>query len=285
MGLVSTEWLAGHLRDPSVRVCDVRWYLPTTGKRGATEYAAGHIPGALFVDLDTDLAAPDDGSAGRHPLPSPERFVAAMQRLGIGPETRVVAYDDAGGSVAARLWWLLRAHGHERVSLLDGGLPAWVKEGRSISKDAVPVAAGHFVSHWNPKAVVDLADVRAALKTGAVVLDARARERYRGDVEPVDARPGHIPGAVSAPFAENLRDGRFLPSEELRGRYAGLLRAGQPVIASCGSGVTACHHLFALDLSGVAPFGDARLYAGSYSEWARRRDLPVAVGEGPGDPS
>jgi thiosulfate/3-mercaptopyruvate sulfurtransferase len=285
MGLVSTEWLAARLSDPAVRVCDVRWYLPGSGRRGADEYAAGHIPGAVFVDLDHDLAARDDGRAGRHPLPDPTAFQTAMRRAGIGARTHVVAYDDAGGSVAARLWWLLRASGHAQVSLLDGGITTWKAEGRPLERDLPKVPPGDFVSRWNAESAIGLEDLRDALRGGAVLLDARARERYRGDTEPVDPRPGHIPGSVSAPFSENLAAGRFLPADALKKRYAALLPAQGEVIASCGSGVTACHDLFALDLAGVLPFPRARLFPGSYSEWSRRRDLPVALGDDPGEPA
>jgi thiosulfate/3-mercaptopyruvate sulfurtransferase len=285
MGLVSTDWLADHLSDAAVRICDVRWYLPTTGRRGAAEYASGHIPGAVFIDLDRELASPDDGKAGRHPLPDPAVFEAAMQRAGIDPETHVVAYDDAGGSVAARLWWLLRAHGHERVSLLDGGLTRWQQEARPLQVEVPHVRSGTFRSHWNPQSAIALEEVRGALRGGAVLLDARAGDRYRGETEPVDPRPGHIPAATSAPFVENLDGGLFLSAERLREKYAALAPAGRQVIASCGSGVTACHHVFALDVSGVRPFPSAPLFVGSFSEWARRRDLPVVKGQEPGEPA
>jgi thiosulfate/3-mercaptopyruvate sulfurtransferase len=286
MGLVSTQWLAEHLQDPSLRICDVRWYLPTTGRSGARSYSEGHIPEAIFIDLDRDLAASDEGREGRHPLPSAERFEAAMRRAGIGARTHVIAYDDAGGSIAARLWWLLRAHGHSAVSILDGGIPVWVQEQRPLAT-AVPVLPpGDFVSRWNADAALSLASTRDALKQGAALFDVRARERYQGETEPVDPRPGHIPGAINAPFAEALSGGRFLPAEQLKQHYAELVGGGgREVIASCGSGVTACHLLFGLDLTGVRPFPQARLYGGSYSEWARHAELPVERGERPGDPA
>lgn len=285
MGLVSTQWLADHLQDPAVRICDVRWYLPTTGRSGARSYADGHIPGAVFVDLDRDLAARDEGREGRHPLPAPEAFEAAMRRAGVDSGTHVVAYDDAGGSIAARLWWLLRAHGHEAVSILDGGLPAWTQEGRPVTNESPAVRAGQFVSRWQEGVATDLAGTKAALRSGALLVDVRARERYRGDTEPVDPRPGHIPGAVNAPFAEALESGRFLPVERLRKHYAQIAGDDLPVIASCGSGVTACHLLFGLDLTGVRSFPQARLYAGSYSEWARHQELPVERSGNPGAPA
>ena len=193
MGLVSTAWLADHLADPAVRICDVRWYMPATGRKGADEFAAGHLPGAVFVDLDRDLAAPDDGTAGRHPLPGRAVFVAAMRRAGIGPGTHVVAYDDAGGGMAARLWWLLRAHGHESVSLLDGGITQWNREGKAVEREVRAVAPGAFESIWRADAAIDLNEMRKALREGAIVLDARSGDRYRGESEPVDARPGTFP--------------------------------------------------------------------------------------------
>lgn len=286
MSLVSTEWLAQHLHDPEVRVCDVRWYLPNVGKNGATEYSNGHIPGAVFIDLDRDLAAPDDGTAGRHPLPTPEAFVEGMRRAGISSSTHVVAYDDLGGAIAARLWWLLRAHGHAKVSLLDGGLTKWKAENRPLETTAPRYQAGSFESRWNPEAAVSRETTRNALRSGAAVFDARARDRYRGDTEPVDPRAGHIPGAINAPVGESVtKQGTFLPREELQQRFESLVRPAQEVIASCGSGVTACHTLFALDWSGVRPFPSAKLYVGSFSDWSRRKDLPVATGSEPGSPA
>jgi thiosulfate/3-mercaptopyruvate sulfurtransferase len=282
MGLVSADWLRVQSSAPEVVVCDVRWYLPATGRNGRREYAAGHLPGARFVDLDAELAAPDDGSAGRHPLPSQAVFQAAMRRHGISASTHVVAYDDAGGACAARLWWLLRAHGHERASLLDGGIAAWTAAGGALATEVPHASEGDFTSRPVDGATISLADVPAFVRAG-LLLDARAGNRYRGETEPVDARPGHVPGAVNLPFADLLVDGRFAPVEQLRGRFAEAgVDGARAVAASCGSGVTACHLLFAMDLAGVRPFPSARLYTGSYSEWARRKELPVATG---GEPS
>lgn len=282
MGLVSIDWLAAHQGDRDVRICDVRWYLKTSGLRGRDAYAAGHLPGAVFVDLEGELAAPDDGTKGRHPLPAAESFVAAMRRHGISSDTHVVACDDAGGAVAARLWWLLRAHGHQRVSLLDGGLPAWTAGGHPVESTPFEYPAGNFESHWISGASVTLEETRRGLRSGALLLDARAGERYRGDVEPVDPRPGHIPGAVSQPFMDLLENGRFRDSEALAARAHALGLGGRPVLASCGSGVTACHLIFAFDHAGVAPFPAMKLYVGSFSEWSRHEALPVVVGDAPG---
>ncbi len=285
MSLVSVDWLRAHRSDEDVLVCDVRWYLPTTGRSGADEYAAGHVTGAMFIDLDRDLAAPDDGRAGRHPLPAATDFEAAMRRVGVGPQTHVVAYDDAGGAYAARLWWLLRAHGHDRVSLVDGGWQAWTAAGGEIEQQASVRAPGAFVARPVAGAAIDLEGVRRHLHAGGLLLDARAAPRYRGETEPVDARPGHVPGAVNLPFTDLLQDGRFLAREPLRARLAAAGVGAGAVAAGCGSGVTACHLLFALDLTGLRTFPRATLYAGSYSEWARRRELPVALGAEPGTPA
>ena len=290
--LVTTEWLTGQLDDPTVRVADIRWYLPSIGKQGREEYDRGHIPGAVFVDLETELANHGAFGPGRHPLPAAETFGDAMSRAGIGPATHVVAYDDNGGSIAARLWWLLRAHGHARVSVLDGGITKWTAEGRPIETQArsyaraafAPGELGRHVGH-----VVDKAQVRRLLQEHAVVLDARATERYEGSTEPVDARAGHIPGARSAPFSGNLTQGSagstqiFLTPEALRERFASLgVTRGKPVVAYCGSGVTACHNLLALHLAG---FSDAVLYEGSWSDWSRDSSLPIATGPDTGPAS
>jgi thiosulfate/3-mercaptopyruvate sulfurtransferase len=284
MTLVNVEWLAGHASEADLRLCDVRWYLPTSGRRGSEEYARGHVPGAVFIDLDRDLASPDDGSEGRHPLPSREQFVSAMRRAGISADTHVVAYDDVGGAVAARLWWLLRHYGHERVSLLDGGITAWSESGRALTEEVPSVAPGGFHGLANEAQVLSLEAVQQHLKGGGLLLDARAANRYRGETEPVDPRAGHIPGATNLPVSDLLVQGRFLEPVALHAKMEGLVGT-RTVAASCGSGVTACHLLFALDHAGVRPFGTARLYNGSFSEWSRRNSLPVALGSEPGVPA
>lgn len=276
--LVSVDWLADHLTDPRVRIADVRWYLPHLGKTGIGEYAAGHIPGAVFVDVDTELAAPRGSGPGRHPLPDLAVFQAIMRRAGVSAGTHVVAYDDNSGT-AARLWWLLHYTGHPRVSLLDGGIGAWLAAGRLLETgSASTYPPGDFTAHPQPGMVVDKAAVAAlSHDPSALLLDARARERYEGRVEPIDARPGHIPGAHSAPYAENHgSDGRFLSPAALREKYAALgVVAAQTVVAYCGSGVTACHDIFALRLAGR---DDVLLYEGSWSDWAADPSLPAAVG-------
>jgi thiosulfate/3-mercaptopyruvate sulfurtransferase len=262
--LVNAPWLAAHLAD--VRLVDVRWYLD--GRSGRAAYEAGHLPGAVWLDIDADLSDPASPEAGRHPLPSPERFAAALGAAGIAPGTPVVAYDDAGGSVAARLWWLLDALG-EPAAVLDGGLAAWrgplttdLPEFEPVVREPRPWPADRFVT----------ADELAADE--AVVYDARTAQRYAAGDPAIDPRPGHVPGAVSAPWAGNLAaDGRFLPAEQLRARFSAA--AGRPAVAYCGSGVTACHDLLAMRVAGL---GDLALYPGSWSQWGADPSRPAETG-------
>jgi thiosulfate/3-mercaptopyruvate sulfurtransferase len=270
--VVDRAWTA----DRDVVLADVRWYLD--GRSGRAAYEAGHLPGAVFVDLDADLAAPHAlSTAGRHPLPDAEAFAASMAALGIGDDDVVVAYDDAGGVNAARLVWMLRVTGHA-AALLDGGL----RPDDELSTTPVRRAPAVFTPRpWPLDRVADLADARDRRN---VVLDARSRERYRGEVEPVDPRPGHIPGARSLPAAESLTaDGFVLPVAELRERFASV-GAARPdaagrVVSSCGSGVTACHTLLLLEHAGL---GTGRLYPGSWSAYSSDPDLPAAMGDEPG---
>jgi len=278
--LVDTRFLAG--KGPEVRIADVRWSL--TGPGGWEKYRQGHIPGAVFVDLDRDLSRP--GGPGRHPFPATEDFARFLGRIGVGPQTHVVAYDDAGGSTAARLWFLLKVHGHERASVLDGGFPAWKSAGLPVTTEEPRISpVDPPVLVLDRRRLAERAEVEAILSRrgqragGALLTDARAPERYRGEVEPVDPRAGHIPGAVNAPVASNLREGRFLPPPQLRALYEKLGAGTREVIASCGSGVTACHTLLALDLAGLPP---GRLYVGSFSDWSSRADAPIATGPEPG---
>jgi thiosulfate/3-mercaptopyruvate sulfurtransferase len=265
--LVDAAWLDTHLDD--VALADVRWYLD--GRDGRAAYEQGHLPGALYVELDTDLSHPDKGgTAGRHPLPTPEAFAAAIGRLGIGADDTVVAYDDSGGGTAGRLVWMLRALG-QPAALLDGGLASWpgpLETGPSVPRLPVFVHARPWPD--------DLLAGPDELDTGTPVLDARAPERFRGETEPVDARAGHVPGARNAPWAANLDPdtGRFLPAAELRERYEAL-GAGPDTIVYCGSGVSACADLLALEHAGL---GRGRLFVPSWSGWSADPARPVATG-------
>ncbi len=252
---------------------DVRWALG--GPPGRDEYERGHIPGAVFVDLDTELASAP-GPGGRHPLPEPGAFEAAMRRAGVRADRPVVVYDDSGSAAAARAWWLLRYFGHPDVRVLDGGLGAWVASGRGLSTDAPAPAPGSFEARPGGMPVVDAAGA-ASLAERGVLLDARAAERFRGEHEPVDPIAGHIPGAVNAPTSANVdSDGRFLARDALRATFAAAgVRDGVMVGAYCGSGVTAAHEVLALELAGF----NAALYPGSWSEWITDRERPVATGD------
>ena len=259
---------------------DVRWRLG--GPPGLESYRAGHLPGAVFADLDADLAA-RPGPAGRHPLPEPAAFQAAMRRAGVSDRRPVVVYDDADATVAARAWWLLRYFGHDACRVLDGGFRAWRAAGGQVATgDGAAPAPGDFTARPGHMPVLD-ADGAASLARHGALLDARARERYRGETEPIDPVAGHIPGAISAPTTGNVApDGRFLPAAGLRARFAalgvGADGAGSPVAAYCGSGVTAAHEVLALEIAGIA----ASLYPGSWSNWIADPARPVATGPDPG---
>ncbi|MER7403581.1 sulfurtransferase [Streptomyces sp. NPDC000070] len=279
--IISASDLASDLTGANPPVLlDVRWQLTApraTGEPpydGRAAYETGHLPGAVFVDLDRELAsAPGEG--GRHPLPDLADFGAAMRRAGVSYGTPVVVYDGGQGWAAARAWWLLRWTGHPDVRVLDGGLPAW--EGPLETTVPTP-AEGDFVPEPGAAGLLD-ADAAAELARSGVLLDARAGERYRGEVEPIDPVAGHIPGAVSAPTTENVgADGCFLPAEELRARFKGLgVTEDARVGVYCGSGVSAAHEVLALAVAGIP----AELYVGSWSEWSSDPDRPVAVGPDP----
>jgi thiosulfate/3-mercaptopyruvate sulfurtransferase len=268
--IVSPEWLHEHLDDPNLRIVDFRWYL--LGGKGRDAYERGHIPGAVFVDLE---AVTGKEGGGRHPLPTGEQFQEEMQKAGISAATRVVAYDDVGGSVASRLWFLLGLFGHDAQAVLDGGVGAW---GKLLTTEVPAVARGSFRSAEPQRSrILDFDDVRKL--AGVALLDARAGERYRGEKEPIDPKAGHIPGALSAPWAENLGpDGRFKSADELRQRFAQLgVDDEKGAVCYCGSGVNATHDLLAMEIAGLTK---GRLYAGSWSDWSNR-DAPIATGPNP----
>ena len=272
--MVSVNWWQQH-RDEVV-LADVRWYLD--GRSGRDAYDAGHLPGAVFVDLDRWLAAGASPEAGRHPLPDPAVFAAGMAGLGIADDSTVVAYDDAGGTIAARLVWMLRVTGHA-AALLDGGLPAYQAplEKTLLEKTLPERPPARFTPR--PWPADRLAGIGDTTDPGLVVLDARDRSRYRGDSEPADPRPGHIPGARNLPCRENLApDGTFLPVARLRERLAGVgVTDAAQVVSYCGSGVTACHNLLVLEYAGL---GEGRLFPGSWSQYSHT-SRPAALGDAP----
>ena len=292
--LISVDDLAAWLLDdaPTV-VVDLRWYLGKPGA-GRAAYDEGHIPGAIFLDLDADLADPNGyGAPGRHPLPDPAEFAARMARAGIADGARVVGYDDVGGWVAARLWWMLDNLGFGRrgvtgewVGVLDGGIKSWITAGHPISTEPstpTPIPDGlHLADQW--QGVIAREELRDRLGE-VTLLDARGAPRYRGEVEPVDPVAGHIPTAISAPFDMNLgEDGRLRSNDDLRRQYGelGIVTGGDgsDTVVSCGSGTSAAHHSLAMRLAGLP---DPILYVGSYSDWSRSGE-PVATGSEPGEP-
>jgi 3-mercaptopyruvate sulfurtransferase SseA len=271
--LISAAELLAADRSRTV-LLDVRWALGDD--QGRQKYLAGHLPGAVFVDLETELADPPSAAEGRHPLPSVQRLQRAARRWGIGVGDPVVAYDATGGLAAARAWWLLRWAGLTDVRLLDGGLDAWRRAGGPLENGEVVPEPGDVVLSGGHLPVLSI-DEAASLPSSGVLLDARAGERYRGELEPVDPRAGHVPGAVSAPTTENLAaDGTFRPASELRARFGDLgVQPGATVGVYCGSGVTAAHEVAALAAAGI----DAALWPGSWSQWSANPDRPVATGQ------
>jgi thiosulfate/3-mercaptopyruvate sulfurtransferase len=279
MALISVDELARRVDagDDGLRIVDLRWYLKRPGD-GRAAYEAGHIPGAIFLDLDDDLS--DDaglGAPGRHPLPSPAAFARRLESAGIGSNHLVVAYDDAGGTIAARLWWMLDNLGHRGgVAVLDGGIAAWAVAGLPLTQSLpdYPPARLELDDHWTNVIARD----ELARRLGSVtLLDARAPERYRGEVEPIDPVAGHIPTAVSAPTTENLGpDGRLKTPAELYRRYSAMAGNGS-VVTYCGSGTSACHNSLSMRIAGMS---DPILYVGSFSDWSRS-GMPVATGAQP----
>jgi thiosulfate/3-mercaptopyruvate sulfurtransferase len=274
--IVSVEELAAH---PEWRIFDCRHDLKDTGY-GVKAYAKEHIPGALHLHLDRDLSGTPNGSNGRHPLPSIEAFAARISACGVGDDTQVVAYDNEGGIFAARLWWLLRWMGHEKVALLDGGLPGWKRSKRTLDATVPAITPAVFTARPRHELMIDVAPIVAALGTPALqLLDARAEDRFAGENETLDPVGGHIPGAINRFYFDNLDDSGcyFKPADELREEFSGILGTRDPasVIQQCGSGVTACHNLLAMEIAGLS---GSRLYPGSWSEWCADPSRPVATG-------
>ena len=276
--LIDASSLAAQLNDANLVVCDCRHDLANY-HAGREAYARAHIPGAHFLHLDEDLSGPKTGVNGRHPLPHPITFTLRLAALGIDNRKQVVAYDDAGGAIAARLWWMLRWVGHTRVAVLDGGFAAWVKAGLPVSTEAPVTEVSTHTPNPHPEMMVSATTVGAGLAKAALrVIDARSPDRFRGENETLDPVAGHIPGAVNRFFRNNLReDGRFKSPTDLRQEFIALLGGedGGNVVHQCGSGVTACHNLLAMEVAGLK---GSRLYAGSWSEWVSDRARPVARG-------
>lgn len=279
--LIDTQTLAERLEDSELCLFDLRFSLEQPGQ-GRLDFAAGHIPGARYLHLDDDLsAAVVPGQTGRHPLPDPERLSACLRRNGVNGDSLVVVYDDGPGLFAARLWWLLRWLGHERVKLLNGGLRAWVASGRPLSSDTPrPAVEGNFQGRADHARLIDVAEIlKRQDDPGLQLLDARGAPRYTGEQEPIDPVAGHIPGAACLPCVANVgADGLWLPAAELAARFKPWQGEGQVLACYCGSGVTACHNILAAVEAGLP---EPRLYAGSWSEWITDPQRPVATGMTP----
>jgi thiosulfate/3-mercaptopyruvate sulfurtransferase len=276
--LIGVDSLQELLGKPGLAIIDCRFDLMNP-KAGRQAYLTAHIPEARYADLNQDLSAPISPDTGRHPLPAPDAFAARLEFLGIGNHTQVVAYDDANGSLAARLWWMLRWMGHDAAAVLDGGLKAWISAGGALESGEPAPGAEHFTPQVDFHVALSTAELERSLhQPNLMLVDARAAERYAGRVEPIDSAAGHIPGAVNHPFTANLdADNRFLPAAELKRRWEERLagRDAKDLVAMCGSGVTACHNLLSLEVAGLP---GAKLYAGSWSEWIRDPRRPIARG-------
>lgn len=276
--LVDAQTLASRIDDPAWVPFDCRFNL-TDPNWGAAQYNQGHLPGARYAHLDEDLSSPIGPETGRHPLPDPTVLAEKLGRWGVDADTQVIAYDDMGGAFAARLWWLLRWLGHERVALLDGGMPAWIANDGDLAPAVPEPEPRRFAPKRDDSRWLTTAEVYGNLQSRQIqVVDARAPERFRGEMEPIDPVAGHIPRAVNLPLTDNLgQNGRFLPPGQLRKRFLRTLGELPPerVVNSCGSGVNACHNILAMELAGLP---GSKLYAGSWSEWIRSPARPVASG-------
>jgi len=279
--LINPAQLAERLTDPAYVVVDVRHDLARPERWGEDQYEAGHLPGARFAHMDRDLSAQKTGRNGRHPLPSPEDAAALFGRLGIAPGMQVVAYDQGSGMFASRLWWMLRWLGHDAVAVLDGGFERWTRESRPVST-VRPLPSHAVFAPARTRPTASAAEIERAIAAGALTLvDARVPERYRGDVEPLDPVAGHIPGARNRPYGDNVNpDATFKPADALRREFAALLGTTplDRVVHYCGSGVTGCHNVLAMEIAGLP---GTRLYPGSWSEWCADPARPVETGDGP----
>ncbi len=277
--LVTTEDLAAHLNDPNWVILDCRFTLTDT-VAGRQAYEKAHIPGARYVHLDDDLSAPTGELTGRHPLPDPRVLTEKLCQWGVGVNKQVVVYDDSYGAMATRLWWMMRWLGHPGVALLDGGYPKWLREKRPVTAEPPVPHTASCACLPEPTQIVGADEVLHASRSGdQLIIDARPDRRFSGEFEPLDPVAGHVPGAINYPFDENLdMDGTYLPPEALRENYQALLKgkAAWQVIHMCGSGVTACHNILAMEIAGLP---GSRLYPGSWSEWITDPARPVATGE------
>ena len=279
--LVSAEDLAAHLQSPDLRIVDARFVLAGTDPgAGQALWRKAHLPGAGYVHLDNDLSDHrKPASHGRHPLPEAADFCRVLERLGISPDSQVVVYDAADGAMAAaRFWWLLRLLGHHRVAVLDGGYARWVALGLAVTSGVATPVAGRYEASFNAAEYLDTDAVVNALSNGSIcLLDARAGERFRGEVEPLDRAAGHIPGARNRPFSANMAEGRFRDVDQLKAEFNALTgnRDASEVVLNCGSGVTACQNLLAMEHAGLH---GARIYAGSWSAWVSDPSRPIATG-------
>ena len=276
--LIRAHDLAAHLGDPGWVVCDCRHDLMNY-EAGHEAYARSHVPGARFLHLDEDLSGPKNGRNGRHPLPHPITFTLRLGALGLDNRKQVVAYDASGGCYAARLWWMLRWVGHDCVAVLDGGWDAWIRAEHPVTADEPTIAGTTFNPALQPQSSVDAAFIAAHLDSQNIgIVDARSADRFRGENETLDPVGGHIPGAINRPFRHNLDEfGGFKSPATLEREFAGLLgnRSPDTVVHQCGSGVTACHNLLAMEVAGLS---GSRLYPGSWSEWCADGSRPAAVG-------
>lgn len=269
---VTIDWLYEHLGDPEYIVADCRYNLFDL-ELGAREYSKGHVEGAYFLHMEKELTGPVKEHGGRHPLPRAESFKKSMNAIGLTPEKTVIAYDN-DGSGAARLWWLLNYFGHSRVKILDGGYPLWAESGYPVSKEAPAGRTGNFEPVVNTEILATVDQVRTPPK-GTTIIDSRARDRYLGKVEPIDPVAGHIPGAISIPYPEAVKDrAKFRSKDELEKLYA---ETGEDTIVYCGSGITSCVNFVALLSVGKKP----KLYAGGWSDWISYRENEVATGNNP----